>query len=90
MSPTAPTAANGNDNALAKVGLNWRHRAGRRLMRRTRQLNVRLSSRTVEGVERAASDDGLTVNGWVEQTLLAELIKRALRDAERSRDSSPP
>jgi hypothetical protein len=102
MSPTAPTAANGNDNALAKVGLNWRHRASRRLTRRTRQLHLRLASATVEGVEQAAATDGLTVNGWVEQTLLAELLARAnrriqygniqadLASAEQPRDGTPP
>jgi len=68
-----------DDNALAKVGLNWAHRTSRLLVRRTRQLTVRLSAKTVSAAERAADEDGLTLAGWVEQTLLAELLARANR-----------
>jgi hypothetical protein len=68
---------NGDDNTLSGPGLNWRHRhKQRRLVRRTRQLTVRLAAATVEGVENAAHADGVSVNGWVEQALLAELLRR--------------
>lgn len=68
-----------DDNALAKVGLNWAHRTSRLLVRRTRQLTVRLSAKTVSAAEAAAEEDGLTLAGWVEQTLLAALLARANR-----------
>lgn len=46
--------------------------------RRTRQVSIRLSVRTLDEVKAAAVEDGLSLGEWIEGALLGAVVKRRI------------
>lgn len=56
--------------------------------RRTRQISIRLSVKTLDDVKAAAREDRLSVGEWIEGALLGAVVKRRL--AQITRGVHPP